>query len=76
MTFDNDADTGTGGLGGCGDVDDGIGSDVSVHESHNFLTVLCKTTGISIIAAQVILLTYRKHDCSCFPLGDSFLVHW
>ena len=34
MTFDGDG--GTGGLGVCGDVDDGIGSDVSVHEPHIF----------------------------------------
>ena len=39
MTFDSDgvgAGTGTGGLGMCGDVDDGIGSDVSVHDPHKF----------------------------------------
>ena len=39
MTFDGDgvgAGTETGGLGVCGDVGDGIGSDVSVHEPHIF----------------------------------------
>ena len=33
-----------------------------------FLTLLCKTTGISIIAAQVIPLTYRKHRLFMLPL--------
>ena len=39
MTFEGDgvgAGNGTGGLGVCGDVDDGLGSDVSVHERHTF----------------------------------------
>ena len=63
MTFDGDGvgvGTGTGALGVCGDVDDGIGNDVCARTAY-FLTLLCKTTRISIIAAQVIPLNYRKH---------------